>query len=336
MPKNITIAEISELANVSKTTVSRVLNNKPDVLSETREKIKSIIKEYDYYPNAYAKAISNQKSNTIGLLIPYSSEYVFSNPYYYEIMRGIAIEVNKCGYYLMFLYSQNDNYKIALKQNRVDGVIVASPGRGHGYIFNEIKDIEIPVVSTSKVVDAEGINYIDTDNIRGASLAVEHLISLGHRRIAFINGPDILASSKDRLAGYMSMLEKYDITYDPNIVKYGEPSIISGYKAMEQILKEEDVSAVFVSSDLMAVGVINAINNAGKTVPGDISVIGFDDIPLAGDLNPPLTTVRQHACEKGRLSVKVLIDLINGKNVRKRKNVKIELVVRNSTRKINL
>lgn len=336
MPKNITIAEISKLANVSKTTVSRVLNNKPDVLQETRDKIKAIIKEYDYYPNAYAKAISNQKSNTIGLLIPYSSEYVFSNPYYYEIMRGIANEVNKCGYYLMFLYSQNDNYKVALKQNRVDGVIVVSPGKGHGYIFNEIKGMEIPIVSTSKVIDAEGINHIDTDDNYGAGLAVEHLISLGHRRIAFINGPDILASSKDRLSGYMNMLEKYDILYDPNLVKYGEPSIISGYKAMEEILKERDVSAVFVASDLMSVGVINAINNAGKTVPGDISVVGFDDIPLAGDLNPPLTTVRQNAYDKGRLSVKILIDLINGKQVKERKKIKIELVVRSSTRNIKL
>jgi LacI family transcriptional regulator len=333
--KNITITEISKLANVSKTTVSRVINNKPDVLPETREKIKAIIKEYDFYPNVYAKAISNQKSNTVGLLIPYSTDYVFSNPYYYEIIRGVALELNKSGYYLMFIFSHDDNYKIALRQNRVDGLIALSPGRGHEDIINTIKNMDIPVVATSKVFDVQDIHYIDTDNINGAGLAVGHLASLGHRRIGFINGPDILASSKERLTGYMDALKKYGIQYDPDLVKYGDTSINSGYKAMQELLNQKDISSVFVASDLMAVGVINAINNMGKSVPDDISVVGFDDIPLAGELNPPLTTIRQYAYEKGMLSAKALINLLNGKHLPKKKSVKVELVIRNSTRKVN-
>lgn len=332
--KSITIAEIAKLANVSKTTVSRVLNNKPDIQPETKERIKKIIAEYDYHPNVFAKAISHRKSNTIGLLIPYSANYVFSNPFYYEVIRGISLETNNNGYYVLMCYTENDNYILALKQKRVDGIIVVSPGSAHKNVFDVISDLGIPYVATSRVPEHPDMNYIYTDDIQGASLAMEHLISLGHRRIGFIYGPEILASSRDRLEGYRRTLAKYNIPYDESLVKVGDTSICSGYKAMSEFLKQGDITAVFVSCDLMAVGVINAINEAGMRVPDNFSVVGYDDIPLAGALNPPLTTVNQFAFKKGVLAARMLIDLIEEKQITERPKIDVELVIRGSTKRV--
>jgi LacI family transcriptional regulator len=332
--RNITISEIAKLAGVSKTTVSRVLNNKPDVLPETRERIRAIIDDLDYCPSIFAKAISNRKSNTIGLLIPYSTNYILSNPYYYEVIRGITIELNKQGYYVLIMHNQDNNYRIALKQNRVDGVIVISPGSGHEDIFDTIISYGIPVVATSRILNVEGVSYIDIDNVYGATLAVEHLVSQGHRNIGFINGPEILQSSKDRFLGYLNTLKKHNIPFKDNLVKIGDTSIISGYKSMKELLWEKDLTAVFVASDLMAVGVINAINEVGKKVPDDLSIVGFDDIPLAGDLNPPLTTIRQYAFEKGELSARMLIDIIEEGQASIKESIKTDIVIRGSTRSL--
>lgn len=332
--KSITIAEIAKLANVSKTTVSRVLNNKPDIQPETKERIKKIIEEYDYHPNVFAKAISHRKSNTIGLLIPYSANYVFSNPFYYEIIRGISLETNNNGYYVLMCYTENDNYVLALKQKRADGIIVVSPGSAHKNIFDVISNLGVPCVATSKVPGIPDMYCIDTDDVQGACLAMEHLVSLGHRRIGYINGPEILASSRERLEGYRKTLAKYNIPYDESLVKAGDTSIGSGYKAMTELLKESDITAVFVSCDLMAVGALNAINGAGMKVPDNISVVGYDDIPLAGALNPPLTTVNQFAFKKGVLAARMIIDLIEEKQVTERPKIDVELVIRSSTRQV--
>lgn len=330
----ITIAEIAQLANVSKTTVSRVLNNKPDVQPETRDKIKKIIAEYDYHPNAFAKAILNKKSNSIGLLIPYDANYIFSNPFYYEIIRGISQAANKNGYFLMFCYSEGDNYITAIKEKRIDGIILISPGSGHKGIIDRIRELDMPLVSTSKIPGVKDIRYVDVDNVHGARMAVEHLVSLGHRRIGFINGPSVLASSEDRLKGYCSVLSDHGIPYDANLVRIGDTSIGSGHKAMESLLNTQDISAVFVASDLMAVGVIGAINEHGKNVPNDISVVGFDDIPLAGALNPPLTTIRQFAYEKGAVATDMLIKLIGKDSEEQMPRIEAEIIVRYSTKKV--
>ncbi len=336
MSNNITISEIARLANVSKTTVSRVLNNKPDVQPETREKIKRLIEELDYQPNIFAKGISNKKSHTIGLLIPYSANYIFSNPFYYEIIRGVSNEANKKGYYILFCYSEEDNYLIALRQKRFDGVIVVSPGKEHKRLFDEIIDADVPVVAISKVPGMPEIKFVDTDNFNGAFKAVEHLISLGHKKIGYINGPESLASSTDRFEGYKKALESHGIAYDEKLIEPGDTSINSGFKAMQNLIQSNSgISAVFVASDLMAVGVINAINSAGKKVPDDISVVGFDDIPLAGSLNPPLTTVRQFSFERGELTARMIIDLIEEKPIDYKTGMNFELIIRSSTKDIS-
>ncbi len=327
------IAEIARLAGVSKTTVSRVLNNKPDVKPETKGRIAELIRQYDFHPNASAKAISSRKGiNTIGLIIPYDSNYIFGNPFNTEIMRGVTLETNAAGYHLMLCHYRKEEYVAVYKQNRVSGFILVSPGQDNLNMLDRIQEMGAPLVSTSRVPGMRGVPSIEVDNVYGGSLAIEHLINLGHRRIGVIKGPSQLASSSDRFAGYCQTLARHGIPVDEALVAHGYTSIESGYQATETLLRNNtDMTAVFAASDLMAIGVISAINQAGLSVPDDISVVGYDNIPLAGSLNPPLTTVDQHADEKGACAARILIDIIEGKEDKAGRVIDVDLKVRGST-----
>jgi DNA-binding LacI/PurR family transcriptional regulator len=331
---SITIAEIAKLAGVSKATVSRVLNDKPDVLPETRKKIKDLIELYEYEPNAFAQAISNQKSSTIGMVIPHTANYIFSNPYYAEIMRGVSVEAKKNGYHLMLTYSEGEDYVSVVKQKRVDGIILISPGRKHKALVQKFDELGVPFVATSKLPGMPDISYVSIDDFHGSCMAVEHLINLGHRDIGFIGGPRNLASSEERIAGYKYTLDKYNISFNESFVSKGDTSIASGQREMIKLLENKELTAVFAAGDLMATGAIRAINLVGKGVPEDISIVGFDDVPLAEFLNPPLTTIKQYTYEKGQIAAKMLIDKINKKSVDDKIIMPVNLVVRMSTRAI--
>lgn len=329
--QNITISEIAKIAGVSKTTVSRVINNRPDVREETRTRINELIREHDFSPNAFAKAISEQASHTIGVFTPHDENYIFSNPYYSEILRGISTEVNKHNYHLLLDYTKNDDVLPLIKQKRVDGIILLSPSSKHKAMIQKLKQLNVPLVSTSKIPGVTDVNYICIDDFKGAYIVTEYYISLGIKEILFINGPRTLASSMDRLAGYKSALNDHGIKYDSHLVINGDTSLESGYKIMQAALRNFSVRAVFAASDLMAVGAISAIAEAKMSVPDDIMVVGFDDIPLTDYLNPPLTTVRQPTYEKGRLATRMLLDLIAGKEI---ENIvmPIEMIIKGSTK----
>lgn len=328
----MTIEEIAKLAGVSKTTVSRVINNKPDVNPDTRKRILGLIEQYDFQPNAFAKAISLQKSHNIGLIIPHEAEYIFSNQFYVEVMRGVSTEVNKRGYYLLICYPHDHNYVDIYKQKRVDGFILMSPGSFHKNIIESLNEANAPFVATAKIPGEKRMVYVDVDNYYGATLVIEHLISLGHRKIGFIGKPT-LASSQDRMSGYKDTLEKHGITYDESLVRISENSSIKGgFDAMSQLLKNQNrPTSVFCTNDLMALGAINSVKQNGLSVPEDISIAGFDDIPLAEYINPPLTTVRQPAYEKGIRATKMLIQYLEKKTKPKSVNLDVELVIRKST-----
>ena len=329
----LTISKIAEMANVSKTTVSRVINKKPDVNPKTREKIEDIIRQYDFSPNAFASAILKKKSDTIALVIPYDETYILFNPYYSDMIRGVSNEIKKYGYYLMLIYSDTPDYLAAIRQKRVDGIIMLSPGESHLKIIEQILSQGVPFVSTSRTPGLQNIYSIVTDDFAGACYAVEHLVSLGHKKIGFINGPEILASSTERLNGYKHVLKKMNIPFDEAIVFNGDTSIESGYNITKQYLKIQEVSAIFTGSDLMAIGAISAINESGLNVPNDISLVGFDDMPFSSYLNPPLTTVRQHAFQKGNLAASMLVSIMEGQPVEQQIKMPVELVVRKSTAK---
>jgi len=332
----ITINDIARISNVSRTTVSRVLNNKSDVRSETRDKVEKIIKQYDFHPSVLAKGNITKKCNTIGVVIPYSSDYILSNLFYSEVLRGMANEAEKQKYYLMICNNSNSkDYISTYKEKRVDGFIIVSPNANDGEYFKLLDEHRIPYIATSKTPLPNSKKYIDIDNACGASLAVEHLASLGHKRIAFINVPDFLMSHKDRLLGYKLGLEKHGIEFCSEYIKIGDTTIKSGYDLAKQLLKLRDrPTAILAGNDMMAIGVIKLIRSLNYNIPGDFSVVGFDDIPLAEELDPPLTTIRQPAYKKGIEACKILIDFIEKGNPIKEKILPIKLIIRGSTSEV--
>lgn len=330
--------EIAKIAGVSKTTVSRVLNDRPDVNPETRDKILKVIGEYNFKPNAMAKAISTRRSHTIGLIIPYDAEYIFSNPYYVEVMRGIYTEADKKGYYLLICYPQNHNYEDMFNQKQVEGYIVISPGIDHKYMLQSLIDVKAPFVSTANVIDWDTqINVVDVDNYSGGRQLTEYLVKLGHRDIAYI-GKSSITSSMDRFHGYKDVIEENGIPYRESIVKIiDKGSIANAEEATKELVKNnENLTAIFAASDMLAIGAIKGVKALGKKVPKDISVVGYDDIPFAEHYDPPLTTMRQPTYDKGVEAVRMLTDLLEngGEGKNEVKLLGIKLIERKSTAKV--
>jgi LacI family transcriptional regulator len=329
---SVTIAELARMAGVSKTTVSRVINNKPDVDPATREKILGLIDTYQFQPNAFAVAMSQQKSRHIGLLIPHEAEYVFSNPFYTEVMRGVSTEVDAQDYYLVMCYAHEVNYLDIYKQKRVDGFVLLSPGSFHHHIIHSLTESGVPFVSTAKVFEEEGMVYVDVDNFYGATLVMEHLVGLGHRRIAFIGKPT-LQSSIDRLNGYRQVLKTHNLPEDTSLeLTVDRSSAERGHDFALQLLRRSDPpTAIMLANDILALGALQAAQEIGLNVPGDVSITGFDDIPFARHAYPPLTTVRQPSYEKGVAAAHMLIQLLEQKAPPASYDLPVELVIRGST-----
>ena len=328
----LTIKDIAKMAGVSKTTVSRVINKKPDVHPNTRKRINDLIEEFNFHPNFFATGKTCHKINHVGLIVPYTTSSIFSNQFYVGVVQGILDEVERRGHYLLFCYVHQTNYREIYEQKRVEGFILLSPAALHHSIILELKSANIPFICTAKVIDEPNIPHIDINNIKGAEIAIEHLLGLGHRKIAFAGKP-ALTSNHDRLLGYKQTLQKYDVHVNEKYIQtVEESSIETGYNMMINLLDLRDPpTAVFLTCDVMAFGAIKAIHERGLKAPEDISIIGFDDIPLSRNMSPSLTTVRQPAVEKGSIAAGKLIDfLINGKDL-ETMILDVELIVRDST-----
>lgn len=333
----ITIQEIAKMAGVSKTTVSRVINNKPDVHQTTRVRIQQLIRENNFQPNLFAIGKTSKKINHIGLIVPYTTRSILSNQYYVDVLQGILDEVERRSHFLLFCYVHKTNYVEIYNQKRVEGFILLSPAALHRSIIHELKSANIPFISTAKVLDDPEIAYVDIENFKGAEIAINHLIELGHRKIAFAGKP-VLTSNHERLLGYKHTLREKNIAINEDYIQVVEASSIeSGYNMMMRLLKlDEPPTAVFSSCDIMAFGVIKAIQEKGLKVPGDISVIGFDDILLSRNMSPPLTTIKQPAIEKGAIAAGKLIDYLVRGEKPTTQILDVELIVRDSTGPVNV
>jgi LacI family transcriptional regulator len=330
MSFQLTIQEIANLAKVSKTTVSRVLNNRPDVKEETRKKVLAIINKYDYQPNAFAKAISLKKSYNIGLIISHYN--IFTNPYYDEFISGVSEEINKRGYYVSLCDTGRRNYLDMFKQKRVEGFIILGLSDKPQEMINNLEELKVPYVGTFHKPNMSQIERkcIDIDNYQGAVMAMEHLISLGHRRIGFINGFKERQLYHDRLRGYRDTLEKHHLQDEASLMRWaGYPSYKNGYNSMRQLLKEQSMTAAFAAGDMMALGAMKAITDSGLRVPEDISVIGFDDILFSEFAD--LTTIKQPIIQKGKIAARMLIHQIEGKSLRDNYQLELKLMIRKST-----
>jgi LacI family transcriptional regulator len=303
--KKLTLEEVAELAGVSRSTVSRVVNNPEHVSPKNRERVLKVIKETGYRPNQAARILASRRSNIIGLIIPSRADLIFTDPYFAALITGISRACNAHDYTLtLFVFhsqkEQDRVYQRALGTGLLDGLIVTA---------DKITDPLIPQIIARKIPAVYVGHPLDKANVAGAYVAVSHLIRLGYHRIATITGPMSSTTSIDRHEGYVKALTERDRPIKDDLVVSGDFTRDSGHTAMRQLLPHKP-DAVFVATDTMALGAIQAIHEANLAIPDDIAIVGFDDLPPAIIADPPLTTIRQPVSQNGMLAVETLIDLL--------------------------
>jgi LacI family transcriptional regulator len=330
-----TSADVAARAGVSRTTVSFVLNDRAGVTipDETRRRVEEAARELGYQPHGAARALAGGTSHTIGLVLRQSPEQVSVDALLAETLWGIGSEAHEGGYRVLVepLSPDSGRYSDLVRSQRVDGLIVSGPRTDDAELVALVDD-GFPIILQGSLPELSAPS-VDVDNRAGARTAVEHLVSLGHRRIACItNAPLAYTAAADRLAGYRDAIEAAALPYEPDLVVEGAFDAASGCLAMEELLsRAPGVTAVFVASDIVAFGALRALREAGRRVPADVSVVGFDDIPLARHFDPPLTTIRLPARALGAAAGRALLERLAGRLDNERRLLPTELVVRDST-----
>lgn len=323
-----TVKEIAAAANVSVATVSRALQ-RPEIVSEaTRQHIQEVVKRLGYTPNALARNLRTARTRLIVALLP-----DIANPFFSEVIRGIEQVAHESGYSVLLGETQSSlvreqAYADMVAARQADGIITMShrvpaiPMQGR-----------LPVVNACEYVKDHQISSVYVDNIAAAGIAVDYLVMLGHRDIAFIGGPPSSPICVDREQGYRLALQRADIAINSALIAAGDFSIEAGERAIELLLSQrQSFTAVFCSNDEMAIGAMRALSAHGLRVPEDVSVVGFDDIRFARYTTPTLTTMAQPKNALGREAMAMLIELLNDPDVPPRKRVlSADLVVRGST-----
>ena len=331
------ITDVAKHAGVSRTTVSYVLNNVTDIhISEqTRQRVLESARELDYHPNAIARSLARKKTLTLGLVLCANLDRLNSDAFLPGVIYGIGSITAPAGFRLLVEVvddvSRPDSYISLIREFHSDGIILAGV-RPEDHHLHKLNADDFPVVLWGKLPDST-LPFVDVDNVSAARMAVEHLIGLGHTRIACITNalPTSAHEASDRLYGYRTALEAHGLVYDETLVRYGDYQERSGFEAMRSLLElSERPTAVFVASDVVALGALSAARTAGLNVPNDLAVVGFDDIQLSQYVVPPLTTVRVPAHEIGATSAQMLLNLIQNGHRPASVFLETELVVRES------
>jgi LacI family transcriptional regulator len=311
----LSLEDIAAKAGVSRSTVSRIVNNSPNVSEKTRQRVLAVIAQEGYSPNPAARALVTQRTQVIGVIIPLAPLTFFEDAFYFPtLLQGISSTTSQRDYAMMLWLTQSEEdrqkfYDRIIKNRLMDGVIIASAVRGEPLIDHFSQSgmpfvlVEDPGLSTDQ------ISYVTIDNVSAAREAVAHLIALGRKRIGHITGNLHISDGLDRLEGYQQALQAGDLEVDENLIVEGNFSHQSGYEGMKKLLPC-GVDAVFASNDITARGVLQALQEAGVRVPEDVALVGFDDLPTASHVAPRLTTVHQPIEEKGALAASMLLDLI--------------------------
>lgn len=333
--KRPTSADVAVLAGVSRTTVSFVLNGREDIAipSVTRKRVLDAAASLGYTPHGPARQLAQGSTHRLGLVLRQSPEQVGGDALLVDTLHGVVEAARSSGYRVLVesLAPGVGSYASLLKAHHADGLIVSGPRSDDRELHDLVRE-GYPVVLQGELDGFAGPS-VDVDNRAGALLAVRHLLSLGHRRIACItNGPVAYTAAAARLAGYRQALSEVDISADPALEAEADFDPASGHSAILRILDRagKPPEAVFVASDVVALGVLGGLRERGLRVPADVSLVGFDDISLAAYVDPGLTTIRVPARQLGRAAGAALIERIAGRSVDLRTLLPTELIVRES------
>lgn len=309
----MTIRDIARMTNLSTATVSRVLNNKPDVSEQARQGVLAVVKKFNYNPSSVARGLALSKTYTIGLILP-----DITNPFYPELARGVESRAKELGYSVILSDIKNNHLALVdtvnlLQSKQVDGIIIVQWSSLFSKELDQIIDeSDSPIIA----IDREnGKSYVQFDNVSSAYQAVLYLISQGHTNIAHITGDLKTLSAQKRYEGYVQCLHDHGIKLRNEWIVEGDFTLQSGFKGMSKILEQPiPPTALFAANDLIAIGAYDAIAAAGLIIPDDISIIGHDDISFASIIRPKLTTVHVPKGELGEAFVNALYAMIEDKS----------------------
>lgn len=333
-----TLEEVAKLAGVSRATASRVFTASPRVSTQARRAVERAAEKLGYVPNRAARSLVTGRTDSIGLVIPEPTAFLFGDPFFPRLVRGISEVLSRRLLQLVLLMPQSKADETRLEgylgAGHVDGVLLVSlhakdplPARLH--------ERGMPVVLGGRPNGNSLVTYVDVDNVGGARSAVDHLIATGRRRIATITGPLDMSAGVDRLQGYLDAMRQAGLATDASFQQAGDFGQESGATAMQALLeRHSDLDAVFCASDVMAAGALESLRRKQRRVPEDVAVVGFDDSTIATSTVPALSSVRQPIEEMGREMARLLVASLDSEtSSRKRVILATELVVRASSDK---
>jgi DNA-binding LacI/PurR family transcriptional regulator len=333
VPPMATQLDVAENANVSYMTVSRVVNNNPNVKKETRERVLKAIKDLSYFPNSAARVLAGGKTNNVGIVFP-KDEYVLTRQYFIELAIKIEQALSEQGYHLILGAGQADlgygDLHQLVKERKMDGLIVVAPPTADQRL-RVLLERKIPFVLIHGESDDPACSVIDTDSSLGTTLAMRHLVGLGHTRIGFVTGKPLEINARDRLNAYVQFCHAENLP-DDDLVCPGDWSLESGYEAFQRLASHSRrPTAILFSNDQMALGAIKAAHDRAIAIPRDISLVGFDDMKYSSFVTPGLTTVRMPIDKLARLAVDNILANILCEPKHQKIILPPQLIVREST-----
>jgi DNA-binding LacI/PurR family transcriptional regulator len=335
----VTIKEVAQLAGVSPSTVSRVISNNPKISSTTRKRVRDAMIQLDYHPNIMAKSLVSKSTQTIGLVLPYSSDNLFINPFFSEVLRGMLAYANNKNYDLLLSSARNQSEELeAINRmvlgRRVDGVVLMSPNRDDG-IVKKLMEYNFPFVLLGRSLEYPEVLSVNNDNIKASFDLTNFLLSQGHHKIGIVTGKPELVVSIDRFQGFKNALQKAGCVLNPDWIISAEMLEQNGYHTISMVMNAEDrPTAILVIDDVIAISLIRELVEAGFQIPRDISIVGFNNIYMSEMSNPPITTVDVGIYQLGYQTVQHLIRKLSGKeqNLPTQVIVPHRLIIRESTK----
>ena len=338
--KRVSIKDVAAEAGVSTTTVSYVLNRKSSqtISAETTQRIMEAVRKLNYVPNLNARSLTSQKTNLIGVVIPQTEpgkEFMFANPFYGELLSSIELTARRNGYHLLLSGPEPDQSYIQIARNRsVDGIIIV--GSYPNQSVTELHQLSVPVVLIDTYIKDPLFHTIGIDDRLGGLTATRYLIERGHREIAFISGSvSEQGVTQKRFLGYMDALSEAGMALNEKNLYLGTVSFEFAESVAEEMRRRGNrETAAFAAADILGMGLIKGMRRIGRSVPQDVSVVGFDDLDLAYMTDPSLTTIHQDIGEKGRNAVQIILDAAEGFKEKQERILPIRLVERESVRQI--